>query len=187
MGVRLAVLEDSADLARSLALAYQSNPLILWMFEDDLSRARLRGLFTSLVEFGIKNGEVFASTTHDAAAIWFSPVADQNAVDVSTDTSEWSGGRRDALLAALAAARPAERHYYLDAVGVVPSGRRRGTASALLAPVLARCDANGVGAYLENSDPVNTSFYGGLGFEELESLRLPLGAPPVVSMWRSPS
>jgi hypothetical protein len=56
--VRLAVLQDATDLGAALALAYLSNPLVRWMFEDDLSETRLQRLFTSLVEFGVKNGQV---------------------------------------------------------------------------------------------------------------------------------
>ena len=73
---------------------------------------------------------------------------------------------------------------YLAAVGVLPSERRRGFASALLAPVLAECDATGVDAYLENSDPKNTTFYEGLGFRTTMTLPMPKGCPPVVAMLR---
>ena len=187
MTVRLAELEEATILGNSLAVAYELNPLVRWMFEDDLSEVRLRGLFTSLVEFGIKNGEVFASSAGEGAAIWFPPILDQwDHLDVTTDTSEWSGGRRDAALAVLAEGRPTEPHYYLDAVGVLPTMRRHGTASSLLAPVLTRCDTDGVGAYLENSDPANPSFYRRQGFEETGILPLPEGAPLVVPMWRTP-
>jgi len=140
-----------------------------------------------LVEFGIKNGLVFASSGDDGAAIWFPPIPESvNQLDVTTDTSQWSGGRRDAALAVLAESRPSEPHYYLDAVGVIPDFRRQGTASALLAPALATCDARGVGAYLENSDPANRTFYGRHGFDDVGLLPMPEGAPPVVSMWRRP-
>jgi N-acetylglutamate synthase-like GNAT family acetyltransferase len=106
---------------------------------------------------------------------------------VTTDSSEWSGGRRDALLAALAAARPTERHYYLDTVGVVPTKRRRETASALLAPVLATCDEGVLARSWRTQIRQTQAFIVGLGFEEIEPFRLPTGAPPVVSMWRTPS
>ena len=187
MSIRLATLDDAEILGITLATSYEANPLVRWMFEDDLSMERLEGLFTSLVEFGIKNGQVFASQDGDGAAIWFPPIADSfEDLDVTTDTSEWSGGRRDEALAVLAANRPNEPHYYLDAVGVLPGERRRGTASSLLAPVLARCDSDGIGAYLENSDPANNSFYSRQGFEETDVLPLPEGAPLVTSMWRAP-
>ena len=180
-------LERAGRLGDSLAVAYEVNPLVQWMFHDDLSQKRLRGLFTSLVEFGVKNGLVYASAADEGAAIWFPPIPETvDQLDVTTDTAQWSGGRRDAALAALAASRPTAPHFYLDAVGVVPDGRCRGTASTLLAPVLAMCDAGGVGGYLENSDSANSSFYRRQGFEEIGAIPMPEGAPVVVSMWRQP-
>jgi GNAT superfamily N-acetyltransferase len=157
------------------------------MFEDDLSEKRLRGLFTSLVEFGIRNGLVYQIASREGASIWFPPIDNSGKnLDLATDTSAWSGGRRDAVLGALAEGRPSQPHHYLDAVGVVPKLRRQGAATALLAPMLARCDVERVGAYLENSDPANTHFYGEQGFEATGLLPMPAGAPAVVSMWRDP-
>jgi hypothetical protein len=185
--VVVADLERAEILGRALALAYKANPLVEWMFEDDLSQTRLQGLFTSLIVLGIKKGLVLASNAGDGASIWFPPnPGSMEQLSVTASTSQWSGGRRDTALAMLAEGRPLEPHYYLDAVGVIPNHRRQGTASALLAPVLTTCDATGVGAYLENSDPENIGFYGRHGFEEVGPLPMPEGAPLVVSMWRSP-
>ena len=184
--------EDVTPLGRSLALAYESNPLVCWMFADDLSQARLAGLFSSLVEFGLRYGLVYRSAQGDGAAIWFPPrgddrfASDESAPSVEADTAEWSSGRRGSALEALAAARPTEPHFYLDAVGVVPLSRRKGTASELLKPVLGQCDLNGIGAYLENSDPANTPFYARHGFQELHAISMPESAPLIVSMWREP-
>lgn len=188
VNANVAELEDAILLGRSLANAYKANPLVQWMFEDDLSEKRLRGLFTSLVEFGIKHGLVYKTAHGDGAAIWIPPVPKNwDVLDVTTDTSEWSGGRRDTALAVLAAGRPIEPHFYLDAVGVVSNVRRQGKASGLLAPVLEKCDVERVGAYLENSDPANKSFYTRQGFKETGQLPMPQGAPVVLSMWRQPS
>jgi GNAT superfamily N-acetyltransferase len=184
--------EDVPRLARSLAQAYRFNPFVRWMFAEDLSATRLEGLFRSLVEFGVCHGLVYRSTEGDGAAIWFPPIGDERYVpdhppaDVAADTAEWSSGRRVAALQALAASRPADPHFYLDAVGVVPSRRRLGVASDLLEPALAECDVKSIGAYLENSDPANTSFYARHGFEEVAQIVMPEGAPPIVSMWRPP-
>ena len=185
--MQVADLGNASDLGRTLAVAYETNPLIRWMFEDDLSLSRLQGLFTSLVEFGIKNGLVYRSSGRDGASIWFPPITESmDQLDVTTDTSQWSGGRRDAALAILADGRPAEPHYYLDAVGVVPNSRRQGKASTLLGPVLAACDSRSIGAYLENTDPANGPFYRRHRFIEVGPLPLPEGAPVIMSMWRSP-
>jgi hypothetical protein len=117
-------------LGPALALAYEANPLVRWMFADDLSPARLGGLFTSLVEFGLRHGLVYRSRDGDGAAIWFQPLSkggsrpSDEASDVATDTAEWSSIRRSAALDALASERPTVAHFYLDAVGVLPLSRR---------------------------------------------------------------
>ena len=43
---------------------------------------------------------------------------------------------------------PREAHYYLDSLGVVPEWQGRGIGSALMAPVLERCDRERMPAYL---------------------------------------
>jgi GNAT superfamily N-acetyltransferase len=183
----LAEMEEAGFLGRGLAVAYESNPLVRWMFADDLSGARLGGLFTALVELGIRAGLVYRSEQGDGSAIWFPPIrSDNSGLDVAAGTSEWSSDRRGKALAVLSAGRPAQPHFYLDAVGVAPGQRRRGVASELLAPVLAVCDADRVPAYLENSDTENTTFYNQHGFEAVGPLPMPQGAPEVVAMWRTP-
>jgi hypothetical protein len=188
---------DAISLGQSLAIAYEANPLVRWMFADDLSEVRLQGLFTALVQFGLHYGLVYGTPDRDGAAIWFPPAGrkrddldvtslDVTSLDLTADTTEWTSGRRRAVLAVLAAARPADPYFYLDAVGVVPGGRRSGRASELLAPVLSVCDTDRIGAYLEKSDPANTNFYAHHGFEEIGPLPMPEDAPLVVAMWRSP-
>jgi len=180
-------MEEAGSLGRALAVAYESNPLVRWMFADDLSEARLGGLFTALVGLGIRDGLVYRSAQGDGSAIWFPPIRrDNSGLEVVLSTSEWSSDRRGKALAVLSAERPSQPHFYLDAVGVAPGRRRRGLASELLAPVLAVCDADRVPAYLENSDPTNTTFYDQHGFEAVGPLPMPHGAPEVVAMWRKP-
>ena len=107
-----------------LAVAYEANPLVRWMFADDLSSPRLTSLFSALVRVGIGEGQVYRTVDGDGAAIWFPPRESTSGPDVAGHTSEWSSRRRAAALGVLAAARPAERHFYLDAVGVVPTRSR---------------------------------------------------------------
>jgi GNAT superfamily N-acetyltransferase len=78
-------------------------------------------------------------------------------------------------------------HWYLAVLGAEPASQGKGLGSAVLAPVLEQCDADGVGAYLESSKERNIDFYARHGFRVSEELRLG-GArgPRLWGMWREP-
>lgn len=80
---------------------------------------------------------------------------------------------------------PREPHWYLYAVGVVPEETGKGRGSALLEPVLERCDADGVPAYLEASTADNARLYERLGFEQRDEVEM-LPGLSVRPMWREP-
>lgn len=66
---------------------------------------------------------------------------------------------------------PTEPHHYLAFVGVDPESQRQGMGSILMHPVLQRCDAEGLPAYLEASAPRNRALYERHGFEATEEIR----------------
>ena len=76
-------------------------------------------------------------------------------------------------------------HYYLAVLGTRTRPPGQGLGSALLAPVLDRCDGEGIGAYLESSKEANIPFYRRHGFEVVEEVPFaggpklwPCGATP---------
>jgi GNAT superfamily N-acetyltransferase len=80
--------------------------------------------------------------------------------------------RASRAMNAAAKVHPREPHWYLFAVGVVPEATGQGRGSALLEPVLTRCDADGVPAYLEASTADNARLYARLGFEPLDEIEM---------------
>lgn len=81
---------------------------------------------------------------------------------------------------------PKEPHIYLFTIGTRRSARGSGLGKALFAPVLDACDRNGVACYLENSNPINHSYYAMHGFETREVFACGEGGPPMEAMWRAP-
>lgn len=80
---------------------------------------------------------------------------------------------------------PHPPHWYLATLGTDPAAQGRGLGTAVLRPVLERCDSEGLGAYLESSKESNLDYYARFGFRAEEPLRLPRG-PLVWPMWREP-
>ncbi|CAN5905733.1 GNAT family N-acetyltransferase [soil metagenome] len=78
-----------------------------------------------------------------------------------------------------------EPHWYLAFLGVEPSEQGKGLGSALLRPVLNRCDAEGVPAWLETTNERNLSLYERHGFRVVDECDIPRG-PHFWGMWREP-
>lgn len=76
-------------------------------------------------------------------------------------------------------------HWYLALLGVAPSEQGRGLGSTLIRPVLERCDAGRVPAYLETSNERNLPFYIRHGFKVMKECDIQKG-PHIWGMWRAP-
>ncbi len=77
--------------------------------------------------------------------------------------------------AAVAPHRPTRPHYFLGAVGTLPSQQGQGYGTAVLEPVLARAADEGALACLETCGEDNVRSYAGLGFEVTAEVFLPMG------------
>jgi len=78
---------------------------------------------------------------------------------------------------------PEGPHWYLPLIGVVPAEQGKGLGAALMRYALARCDADGLPAYLESTSPRNISLYERHGFEAVAEIREG-SSPAVVPMVR---
>lgn len=90
-----------------------------------------------------------------------------------------------ALLREVERRHPSEPHWYLGLLGTDPAVQGRGLGAAVLAPVLARCDDEGLPAYTETQKPENVVWYRRFGFEPVDELHRS-GAPPIWRLWRVP-
>ena len=185
MTVRRAIASDIGPASEVLADAYADNPLIGWFFPGETRRrGQSVSLFSHLLTDALRAGLVYVSLDGWGAAAWSAPI--EGTVAPRRRTDNWNADRRATTLAAMAAARPETPHFYLAAVGVNPASRRWGLGSALLAPVLERCDATSTPAYLENSDPANQTFYESHGFVVTTDISTGDGGPLLTGMWRDP-
>lgn len=200
--VRPAVKPDVGALARTLARAFQDDPVMRWMVPDGRRRARaLPRLFAAMIRhhFLAGGGAEAAERGHTvgAAALWDPP-------------GRWKQTRREELLMlpsvllAMGARsvrgqqltelmkqhHPEEPHWYLAVIGSDPTVRGGGFGHALMRSRLDRLDAEHAPAYLESSNPDNVPYYLRFGFEVTGEIVLPdadgAAGPVMTPMWRAP-
>lgn len=192
--IRKAGPDRVADMARTLARAFQDDPVIAWLVPDDARRrvAMERAYAFFLRRIWLRHEETYVVGGAAGVCIWVPPgtwklgVGEQ--LGLLPAMARIYGRRTPRVLAALAALEkdhPTEPHYYLPFMGVEPESQGRGMGSALMHPILTRCDAEGAAAFLEASSPRNRALYECHGFEVTEEFRLGRASPPLWRMWRS--
>ncbi|MEW2076605.1 GNAT family N-acetyltransferase [Streptomyces sp. NPDC013433] len=190
---KTAKADDAQAVSRTLARAFDDDPMMRWFFPDDSSReAALGRYFTTLfTRQYVKHG--VCERTEGAAAFWVPPEGQAKAVPDAETVQELQdilGDRaplfRDAVEAA-AEHSPQGSHWYLAVIGADPATRGQGHGAALLRSGLAKADAAGLPVCLESSKPSNLPFYEHFGFTVHEELRLPGGGPVLWAMRREPS
>jgi len=190
--VRLATRADVHPIAASLALAFEDDPVMAFLFPSRPSRVRRLARFfrAGLLAQHLSNRACFTDAECAGAALWAPPHRWHFTVAqivrgapgfVSALGTQIPRGLR--ALATVERAHPHAPHYYLAVLGTRPERQGMGLGSSLLRPILDRCDAEGLGAYLESSKERNIAFYQRHGFEVTGEIRLP-GGPVVWPMWR---
>jgi GNAT superfamily N-acetyltransferase len=190
--VRLARPDDFKPLAEMLARAFYDDPVTSWFYPDDARRMKHARRFFAIRQRQLARQRlIYTTPERSGAALWAGP-------------GRWREDLRESLMLLpmlpvllprivrsthavreIERRHPVQPHYYLSVLGTEPQQQGGGIGSALLGPVLRRCDSDGVGAYLESSKESNVDFYARHGFAVTERIELP-GGPPLWLMWREP-
>ena len=192
--VRKAIPADVPSLGRALARAFYDDPVVgHWCMPDESRRMRRleRTFELFLRRIYLTHDECYTVEGLAGGAFWLPPGKwEVEGLDELRLVGRLAQihGRRVARIAQVMAfleeKHPHEPHYFLQFLGVEPPCQGRGMGSALLRPVLERCDRDGTPAYLEASSERNRALYERHGFEVVEEIRLPAGGPPMWRMWR---
>ncbi len=171
--------------------AFEDDPLITWMLPADGFERRATLLFDGMIRASMANESVYTTDDGVCTAVWAPPeswpFSEEQIRMMAEPFAEAAGERVDRALRVLiemAEVHPSDPHWYLEILGTHPDWQRRGIASAVLAPVLGTCDADGLPAYLETQLESNVPFYRRHGFEVIGTKQLPDGGPNMWLMWR---
>ncbi|MFF2163192.1 GNAT family N-acetyltransferase [Streptomyces sp. NPDC058175] len=198
VAIRRATEGDRADLVRLLDEAFMDDPVSGWVFPEPAHRRRRHaGLMAAFIDISLSEGYVDITEDGAAAALWLSvparpdgaggtdegddgPAQLRAAVDPDNERVEEIGLLTSGI-------HPRDRaHEYLWMIAVDPARQGQGLGTALMEPVLDRCDREGVASYLEASSDRSRVLYERLGFVCTGSgIALPDG-PTMWPMWRDP-
>jgi GNAT superfamily N-acetyltransferase len=195
--VRLATHDDRPKLGGALADAFYEDPVLSWVFRDEGRRREelIRGFnlyhrrFWADSDLTYTTGQIVGACAWLAPGKWHASIASQLR---AMPGMLRAFGPRDLvrlmrLLNVIESDHPHDEHYYLQVVGVATAWQGKGLGSALMRPVLERCDREGTPAYLEASSERNRDLYLRHGFEVTGELSCPDDGPPLWQMWRKPA
>ncbi|MET9463371.1 GNAT family N-acetyltransferase [Streptomyces sp. NPDC006544] len=194
--IRRADQSDRDAVARLLDEAFREDPVSCWVFPDPGHRAAVHGKFLGVfVDVALAEGRIDYAADGSAAALWLRIPAGDPEGEAAPDevpakmraVADPDNERCELVGRLTGEAHPtAEEHEYLLMIAVAPGRQGEGLGRELIAPVLERCDREGVPAYLEASSERSGRLYERLGFEHTGApVRLPDG-PLMWPMWRKP-
>jgi GNAT superfamily N-acetyltransferase len=183
--------EDIGVLASVLARAFADDPFVGWMVRKDEKPAALERYFAVNLRIALSRRATLTLPERSGAALWVPPnrwkmgLWQELALAPSLIGAFGFGHALDVARAVriISLHHPHEPHWYLFVLGVDPPLQGRGLGSMLMAPVLDRCDREGLPAYLETGLRRNIAFYERHGFRVVRELDI-LDAPPLWLMWR---
>ncbi len=197
MEVRSATPEDRPQVIATFTRAFARDAIVRFLFADDETWPdRAARFFGHYFDVRLAGGEVSVCMDGDlvGAALWNPPGGNrrgpgfveehwQRTVAAAIVPDE--GARYEAFTKVLQAMTPEGPHWYLGLLGTEPDRQETGVARALLTPMLARADAEGVPVFLETGMPRNVAIYQRFGFATIAVAMVPEG-PRVWGMLRLP-
>ncbi|MDQ4035434.1 MAG: GNAT family N-acetyltransferase [Chloroflexota bacterium] len=198
--VRRATADEVPALAATLARAFADDPFYAFLAGDAPERnQRMRDGWSGILRFGsARLAETYTTDDHAGVAVWIPPghrgptfLDSLRMMPAVARLAGWP--RLRAVTKAISALEDRHRHhasephFYLSALGVEPQRQGEGIGTALLKPVLDRCDLDRTPAYLETATGRNVLLYERLGFDVVEELTLPNTDVHGWLMLRSPS
>jgi GNAT superfamily N-acetyltransferase len=188
--VRVAEASEQDAVLGALMLAFSTDPCMRYVLTKASAFVSVfRPFAMGMGGAAFDHGSAWIADGGAAAALWLPPGVGQDGEAIDAALAEVAVAEKQPVLAQVVEAmghyHPHEPHWYLPLLGVDPSRQGQGLGSAILKASLQRCDADGVIAYLESSNPKNVPLYERFGFEVMGVIQ-PGDFPPMHPMVRQP-
>lgn len=186
--IRLADAADEDVVLRTVTLAFSADPVARWINPDLASYLEVMPkIVSAFVGNGFAAKSIFVAGDGEGVAAWLPPEVglDEERLGAVITEHVASPVREDlmSVFEQMGKFHPEGPHWYLPCIGVDPRWQGQGIGSRLMAHALERCDAVGVAAYLESSNPRNIELYQRHGFEIVGTIQAGT-SPSIVPMIR---
>ena len=190
LDVHSATERDRHTVIGVITLAFASDPMARWAFPEPATYlAVMPHVAAAFGGNGFPHGAAHLIDGGMGAAMWLPPGVAPDDERLMSLTNENTPKDRLAdmtqVFEQMDRFHPTDPCWYLPLIGVDPAHQGRGCGSSLLRYALARCDRDGMPAYLESSNPRNVSLYLRHGFEIIGNIQVG-SSPTLVPMLRRP-
>jgi ribosomal protein S18 acetylase RimI-like enzyme len=187
--VSVATASDRTRLLEVMTSAFETDPAARWVYPDvEQYRRNFPAFAQAFGGRALERDTAYYSNGFSGAALWLPPGIgpDEEAMMALLEHTipESEKQAAFAVFEQMGSYHPAEPHWYLPLIGVVPSMQGKGHGSALLQKALLQCDRDRTLAYLESSNPRNIPLYQRHGFELLGTIQVEK-SPPIFPMLRA--
>jgi ribosomal protein S18 acetylase RimI-like enzyme len=188
--IRVADRSEEGAVIATVALAFAGDPFARWINPDpERYLAVVPDAVRAFGGRGFDHGSVHVVDRACAVAMWLPPGIEPDGERLAAIFTEHAPLEQladlESIFEQMDRAHPTEPHWYLPIIAVEPAQQGRGLGAALLRHALARCDADGLPAYLESSNPRNIALYQRHGFEVQGAIQAG-SSPRLTPMLRRP-
>jgi ribosomal protein S18 acetylase RimI-like enzyme len=181
-------VSHEASAIAGVTMGFSTDPVARWFYPNPEDYFRWFPKFVrAFAGASIADDTAFCTTDYSGAALWLKPGAhpDEEAMVKLVEQSMPEDRQADVfeLFERMGNGHPLEPHWYLPMIGVDTIQQNKGIGSSLMREALARCDEEGLPAYLESSNPRNISLYSRFGFEIVGEICVG-EIPPLIPMLR---
>lgn len=182
--------EHSARVIATIVRAFAADPPSRWLFPGHADYQRHFPTFArALGGAALAHGSAYSIDDAAGVALWLPPDVGPDEAALGHLVEHHVAPAKQETMAAVVEAmgryHPETPHWYLPFIAVDPARQGEGLGAALLRATLARCDADGLPAYLESTNPRNRPLYERHGFEAIGEIRAG-DCPPIVPMLHRP-
>lgn len=174
---------------RTILLGFSADPLMRWFWPDPNTYFEAESTMDLLAGDGVDLGAALEVNGFSGVALWLPPGYElEDDPVIAAFQSSVAQDRQENLFQMFAAIdeyHPKYPHWYLSMIAIDPFCQGQGLGSALMKHAVARCDAEGLPAFLESSNPRNISLYERYGFEPMGQIQIG-DSPLVTPMLRTP-